>query len=160
MSHNNEIAFRSLITKVSAFDLEAALWIANNHHSLVPPFYIPPEKSMYDSLECSFDWAKTPQGWGFWNALHLRMAEYSYIDGYLVTVSRVRRVDPEAAEYLLNLVASPTASFMQLGCLGVCFSWCESPQGYNYWRRVYEESRRLPAYPGPKLNFPVSKHAA
>ena len=55
-------------------------------------------------------------------------------------VNRVRRIDPLAAEYLL--MHHPNT---EVGDLSGVMLWSKTPQGHEYWRRIYAlDSRQEP----------------
>lgn len=57
---------------------------------------------------------------------------------YNELVIRVRGIDPEAAEYLLY-EAPKLYKFRPEDSLFNCFYWDNTPQGDNYWKKLFFE---------------------
>jgi hypothetical protein len=58
--------------------------------------------------------------------------------GYQELISKVRAIDPKAAEYLDN-GARTLETFSPGDSLIGCFIWDESPQRHEYWSHIRED---------------------
>lgn len=63
------------------------------------------------------------------------------VDEYIELIDRVRELDPEAAEYLIN-EAPLLGSFHFSNKLDSVFRWSETPQYIEHWFRIDDELKK------------------
>ena len=62
--------------------------------------------------------------------------------GYQLLIDRVRKVDSDAADYMLYVLPvipwteNKNLCFAPRQDLASCFRWAWTPQGHRYWRRI------------------------
>lgn len=64
------------------------------------------------------------------------MAKRKTSKEYGILIHRVRKINPEAANWLRDVAPTMGDSFDPCGDLSDCFWWCMTPQGHMYWKEI------------------------